>query len=253
MRSTSWRIFGIAGAGLIILISVSTISRRRGEAALNEERKLHMRVLSFQNENEKLRGLQLSPEEVLRLESVKTETDALGVKLQGLVSKTKDADSHANIRYSAEEPIPATDWKYLGHAEPKSTLQSVLWAASHGEAGQLTNLIALAPDARQKAEAMFAQLPENTRQEYRNPEGVLAMLMAGGFPKDIASMTVLGGGEWPDANAAAISARIDHTEGVSIINVYRLQKTEGGWQLVMPTQVLLGYLSNLTGTSQPIP
>ncbi len=250
-RTVAWTLFLSAAAALALLLGMSVARGRQRNAMLAREQTRHQVLLALQGENARLKALQPSAAELARLEAVKQESERLQQELTR--AKPVEPAESKNTPYGLGETLAARDWSYSGRLDPKSTLESVLWAASRGELDPLAGLLGFTPDVRERADALFAQLPLVSQQEYGSPERVLATLIAGSFPKDASAMTVLGGGEWPDAAAAAISARVDHSDGISRINVYQLQHVQDGWQLVVPEEVLSGYMSTVAGPPAPSP
>jgi len=138
---------------------------------------------------------------------------------------------------------------YAGRADARAAIESVVWAASRGDVEHLAELLGFAPDVRPLAEAMFAQLPAASREEYGSPEKVVATLMAGSFPKDAASLTLFDGRTW--GQDATVSMTVGHADGRSRTNTYLFHRSEDGWQLMVPASVLAGYAKTLTGAQQP--
>ncbi len=162
------------------------------------------------------------------------DLEALRSRVAALQRQTDD-----NGATKRSTPIPAADWAYAGRASPVSTFESVLWAASHGDVDRLAGLLDFSAEARAGAEAIFERLPPAARQQYGSADRVIATLLAGGFPKDASAMTMIADSQ--GEKAAALTIRVDHSEGQFHQNVYQFSRASEGWQLVVPADVMADY------------
>jgi hypothetical protein len=239
------RLIWFAPLAAIVAISI-LVSRDRLRASLQlprlgYERREQLELAGLQDENRRLESAQLSDAERQRLEERHAEADALRARLSELQQMA--AQDAANGRSPA---ILAKDWTYAGRSDPKATIESVLWSASHGDIDHLAELVGFSPETKAMADAMFSRLPAASQQEYGNPEKVVATLLAGGFPKDPESMQVIVNRQYGDQDASVVMA-VAHTDGVTRTNLLRLHNTPGGWQLLIPTTVMQGYEKSLLG------
>jgi len=151
------------------------------------------------------------------------------------------------------ELLPAGAWKFAGRATPRDTVESILWAATHGDIDQLATLIQFNPATRKKAEAFFAQLPEAAQAQYGSPEKVFATMLAGNMPTDIGAMGVLAA---PSNSASGDSStallRLQRESGLNKDVYFNFQKDADGWQLVIPPGVESAYEHQLAGASAPL-
>jgi hypothetical protein len=232
-----WILFAAAASTFAIVEILSSKRSAVYAAAFANEQRLHSELGRLENERRRLESTHLPPEELQRLVLRHDEASRLRARLAVLQNKASYAALATPV--GGKEELLAKDWSYCGQATPKAALESVLWAASHGDVERLAGLLNFASDARPEAEALFAGLPEVSKEEYGSPEMVVATLLSGNFPKEASSATFVGGGEWGEQ--AAVSMAVEHADGQSSMNVFRLNRTADGWSLEVPRSVMAGY------------
>ncbi len=210
--------------------------QNRALAKVKLERQLLRRL---QEENQKLRGQQPTPEDIRRLQDDHAEALRLRAKVKALRNALAEKGGDEKGRTLAAE------WTYSGRESPRGSFESVLWAASHADVERLAGLIDFAAGAGPVADALFANLPPAARQEYGSAQKVVATLVAGSFPKDAAAMTVLG--ENISGADAQLAFRIDHADGTVRTNLYQFRRSGDGWRLLVPTSVMADYEQTLVG------
>lgn len=232
--STAWVVC------LVVLIAAAAAIRPEKQraarqalalAAAGRETLYHEKL---RQEGLRLNGGQLPADERSRLMREHADLEALRSRVAALQRQTDD-----NGATKRSTPIPAADWAYAGRASPVSTFESVLWAASHGDVDRLAGLLDFSAEARAGAEAIFERLPPAARQQYGSADRVIATLLAGGFPKDASAMTMIADSQ--GEKAAALTIRVDHSEGQFHQNVYQFSRASEGWQLVVPADVMADY------------
>ena len=244
-----WVLFAAAAVAVSVAVARREL-RLLGQAdALAAERQRHAEFAGLQSENGRLKAEQPSESERKRLGLRHAEAESLRARLLELQAKGAQADSTAALESEAPEVVAAGDWIYAGRADPRAAIESVLWAASRGDVDQLSELIGFTHDVRVQAEAAFAQLPAESREEFGSPEKVVATLLAGSFPKDASSMNILADKQWGED--AGIAMSVNHEDGKSRTNQFRLHHTPDGWQLMVPASVVEGYQQTLMADSQP--
>ena len=243
-----WVLFAAAAVAVSVAVARREL-RLLGQAdALAAERQRHAEFAGLQSENGRLKAEQPSESERKRLGLRHAEAESLRARLLELQAKGAQADSTAALESEAPEVVAAGDWIYAGRADPRAAIESVLWAASRGDVDQLSELIGFTHDVRVQAEAAFAQLPAESREEFGSPEKVVATLLAGSFPKDADSMTLLLSKSWDQD--AGVQMTVGHSDGHALTNIYHLHRAADGWQLMVPASVLSGYQSILRGDPQ---
>jgi len=128
-------------------------------------------------------------------------------------------------------------WQNLGAATPAAAFETTLWASAGGDIDALAGLLALDPEARTEAAALFAQLPANLRQEFGSPERLVAVLTAKDVP--LGSATILG--QYPSPTDTKVSALIFDAEGNQKISLFSLRLEGDRWQLVVPGNAVKRY------------
>jgi hypothetical protein len=243
MRARYYWILPLAAASAVAIFEIRIHDNvARQSAALRSERLRHVKLLALRAENLRLESAQLSDAERRRLESQHAEVDSLRARLNDL-KRVNDE--------SAGSPVQlAKDWTYAGRATPRSTIESVLWAASRSDTDRLTNLVGFPPELRAQADAMFAHLPETSQQEYGSPEKVVATLLAGSFPRDAQASQVFVDRQYGEEDAS-ITMALTHSDGQSRTNLFRFHNTPDGWQLLIPASVMKDYEKTLLGEPQP--
>jgi hypothetical protein len=219
----------------------------REASALAAARRQNMAVLRLREENQRLEAARISPVERSRLEDDHSEAQAARARLLELRHEI-DAAEGGSDPGASRVPVPVEAWSYAGRDSPRAALKSVLWAASHADVDTLASLLGFSPEVRKRAEALYAQLPTDTQQEYGSPERVVATLLAGSFPKDASAMSLLS--ETNSATAAVVVMRMDRSDGASRTNGFLLHPAQDGWRLMVPSSVMADYQRILTGGAQ---
>ncbi len=236
-------------ACLLVLIAVAaalTIEKQRSTRqalALAAARRQTLNLQRLRQEGQRLIGEQLPADERSRLEREHADLEAVRARVAALQKEIGENKARKDV-----SPVPAADWAYAGRASPLATFESVLWTASHGDVDRLASLLDFATDARTRAEALFDRLPPAAQQQYGSAQKVIAMLLAGSFPKDASAMTMMGDSQ--GEQGAALTIRIDHSDGVFHQNVYQFSRAPDGWQLVVPTSVMADYEKTLAASPQ---
>ena len=128
------------------------LMRLRGQTAANRQRE---------------RELTAAQAEVRRLQSLAgSQTPAPG-------KNGANADSRAGL---LEGLIPVTSWNNVGTAAPESAFETLHWAKANRDTNALANAIVLDAEAKAKADALLASLPESVRAGYPSSEQMMAAL-----------------------------------------------------------------------------
>jgi hypothetical protein len=215
----------------------------RQSVELRYARREHMELVGLQAEKRRLEAGQLSEADLRSLEEQHSRADALRRRLEDLQRKKSDDEDKES------PPVAAKDWTFSGHATPKATIQSVLWAASRGYVDRLAELVGFAPEVEAEADTMFSQLPAASQQEYGSAEKVVATLLAGSFPKDAEASAILAEHEYGDQDAA-IAMSVTHSDGQGRTSMFQFRKTTDGWRLMIPAAILNDYEKTLLGDQQ---
>ena len=188
-----------------------------------------------------------------RLETLLAERAAVAQLQAELESIRRRARESATIRAApptrpAAESVALTPplaghvlsyqlWQNAGQATPDAAFESVLWASAAGDIDALVRLLALDPEARTRADALFAQLPESVRREFASPERLIACLTAKDVP--LGSATILN--QFAAPTETKVSAQIFDAEGKPKLALFSLRAENDRWQLVVPGRVVQRY------------
>jgi hypothetical protein len=243
-------------AAMVVAASIAVMRAERKTAAqlkaLSEEQGHFVELRRLQDEHHQLSEEQISAVERQQLEFKHAEAEGLRARLAALKKRTsQDGIGTSPDNNDAPETVPAGAWIFAGRTTPRAAIESVLWAASHGDVEHLSSLLGFPEDVRAKAEALFSQLPAASQQEYGSPERVVAILLAGSFPKNASAMTILD--DQSGEQDAVVSLRVDHAGGVPRTNKFNLHQTTDGWQLMVPASVMTGYEKTLVGPDSGAP
>jgi hypothetical protein len=242
------RLCWILFAAVAVAVAAAVVSRQRAALRIADPwaaQRRRLEIARLQEENRRLRSEQLPDAERRRLELVRSEGEFLRARLAQLQEKAAHSQSNSSETSDAPREVSAKDWIYAGRADPAAAIESVLWSASRGDVEQLAKLICFAPEVRPQADALYGQLPEASKEEYGSPEKVVATLLAGIFPKDADTMTLVESHLWE--HEAAISMRVGHSDSQARTNLYRFRSSPDGWQLEVPASIVAGCQKVLTG------
>lgn len=146
----------------------------------------------------------------------------------------------------SKPPTRASRWTDRGALTPAAALESVLWAATQGEVTRLAGMLSLDPEARRMAETLFARLPEDTRAKYGSAEAVVALMIAGRMPMSYRSLSVLEQTTGSDGSMT-VRTRLQRLNGSERTSNFRMRYAPGGWQLVVPPEVMAEFVRTLAG------
>ncbi len=121
----------------------------------------------------------------------------------------------------------------VGWATPASAMQTLVWAAIHGDDATLIAGIAMTEGAWKKASDLLAQLPEGGREKYPTPESLAALILTNQILKE--SAAELQGTTMLDAQHAVVSGRT--VAGGKTTN-FPMQLGTGGWQMIIPDKAI---------------
>jgi uncharacterized protein YoxC len=176
---------------------------------------------------------------------LREQVAALKKQTAGITQVIKEAQARAGDAAVATKLVPVNEWKNAGRATPGSTAETVLWAAAGGDVATIANAITLTDSARQKAEAIFARLSEQTRAEYGNVDNLAALMIA----KDAATVTgmqVLGQRELSN-DQVVVRMRFGNEEGKTKDQALPLQRSADGWKVIITDDPIDKWARQLSG------
>jgi len=124
----------------------------------------------------------------------------------------------------------------VGNATPTAALESMIWAKEAVDLAALGKLFALTPASREKAEALFAGIPDEQKMKLQisNPEEMLAFFFAG-MGKQISALQILKE-DFTNATTVAVHAAVPSQDGGVDERVFVFQQSGNGWQWLFPAK-----------------
>lgn len=136
---------------------------------------------------------------------------------------------HTN-RDPTQGPMLIENCADAGRATPAATLQTLIWAAAHGNDELVQSAVVFDPAARALAEAAIAMLPESSRAKYPTPESLAALFLAQ-VVNDLTGIRVT------DQTVTGNEATISVSGLQKPIGKMNLRQTPDGWQVVLNPEV----------------
>lgn len=259
----------LVGTGLVALVAAGTAVwvQHEDNAALRAE------IASLRNEVREVaatrrvanalpasveRAASAAPEQVggggnaSELAKLREEISGLKKNTQSVVEFVQLAQAAAAMKEMSgaatgapDKITPAGELKNLGKATPDAAVQTTMWAAIGGDVDALANGLTFTPAGRAKADAWFASLSENTRQQYGSPEKVIALLVS----KDaagVAGMQVLGQKEISPEDVG-LRVRFATNDGQTRDDSMVMHRTGDGWRLLLNDTVVQKFANKLGG------
>lgn len=188
-----------AGVAAPVVLQYQTNARLRSE--IDGLRRQSAELTRLREENRRLAALKVDAGELARLRNEHAELMRLRgraaanrLREQELVAaqaEVRRLQSLADTQASApaknvansdsragllEGLIPVTSWNNVGTAAPGSAFETLHWAKANRDTIALANAIALDAEAKVKADALLASLPESIRADYQSSEQMMAAL-----------------------------------------------------------------------------
>lgn len=195
---TMGRVITVSLLVLAVVAGGASWSQRQASAVLRGEiellREENAELARLRAENKRLNAQQVSAAEQERLRG-----DHVAVmRLRDEVEKSKEG-LRLRERALAEKSVPALatglkpmeSFTNVGKATARAALETWMWAAHGGDTAVMADAMALSPESRQKAEELFARVPETVRVQYGTPEQLLAAAFAGASGMQTTGMQVL--------------------------------------------------------------
>ncbi len=251
MRTNKWPFIAIAAFTVVALAVLGwqrqTANDLRGEIA--RQRATARELARLSAEHQRLAAAQATAVELDRLLAERTAVAQLRKELEAMQRRV-EATARATPGRSATvaEPVePALSmigtevafrlWRNAGQATSDAAFETVLWAAAGGEVDALADLLEFDTEARSKAAAIFANLPEPMRKELATPERLIALLTAKDVPLGSASIV----GQFPTPVDTKVAALIFDAEGKSKVALFSMRAEGANWRLVVPGTVVEKY------------
>jgi hypothetical protein len=164
----------------------------------------------------------------------------------------EQAQGDALLAKSPEIPlVPAHQWTNVGFTTPAAALQTLNWAIANHDTNAFSNALAWDPQAKARADALFAAAPESVRERYGTVDGVLYDWWLNNSTPVAAGRVLSQIAEGP--NEVTLLEQHVYTDGRVRENTVQFQQDEnGGWrQVILPDLMakLEVVLNNVSGTA----
>jgi hypothetical protein len=207
-------------------------------------RPLKVEVARREGENRRLEAQIPSSAEIARLQENREAVTKLAREFKEL--RASDEAQRTPLpspagRRMRDEALAAESWRNAGRSTPEAVLETTLWAAAGGDVETLTGCLWLDPSARERAEALFAGLPEQARREFGTPERLLASMTVADIL--LGNARILG--EYPEADGTELVVRLENVSGRSRNVLLTLRRHGSDWSLAMPGAIVERYAAKL--------
>jgi len=254
--SASRLIYAIIGALTLAVVAGlgwqhHATTELRGEIA-------RLRTLSAQKArlsaaHQRLAAAQASAADVENLRAERARVSALRAELEAMRSRAEVSARRSALRTVSEtgpkpaahslkeHAVPAGEWKNVGRATPEAAFETALWAAAGGDIETLAGLLVLDADARAKAEALLASLPEAMQGQLVTPERLIALLTAKDVP--LGSAKILG--QFLNQGETKLVAQLLDPDGKSKLATLSLRAEGGRWGFGVSGKIVERYATML--------
>jgi RNA polymerase sigma factor (sigma-70 family) len=133
--------------------------------------------------------------------------------------------------------LPASSWANVGYNTPAAALQTLNWAVAHHDTNAVVNGISWDPQARIRADELFATLPESIRQQYGSLDAVMFdWLVSHATPT--ASFRVLSQTEQGTDDMTLVEQHQYNDDRVRENPVQFHRDETGNWRQVIPQELM---------------
>lgn len=222
------------GAGVFVTLharraelQVELAKLRRENTALADVRVEHQRLVAASAARRQLSEATERAQHVA-LAAARKELDRLTLPAAELARLRPTPEEIARNRDPEKALVRLEHFANVGGATPRAAYQTAVWAAIHGDDAALRGMIAFDAVAREKAEALLANLPAETRARYATPEALAGVFF---------SLTVLSGTE----SVQLLSSQFDGTDqatqqiitGDGRFLGQRMSRGPAGWRMLV--------------------
>jgi hypothetical protein len=237
LRWLSALLFALAVvAGGAWLLQWQSGAQLRDEIALLRDE--NRQIAQLRAENAKLVAAQPPVAELERLQADRTAVVQLRAEIEKLKAGVDERERALNSPAAIAKPtaestalpmVPANSWKNAGRATPSAAVETVMWAASHGEVDLLASMLSFEPEIRRSVDNFFAAIPESMRAQYGTVERLVAQSMAKDVPLAMRVDTEKLGG----SDRAEVVVRLQNKDGATQAPL-ALRRGDEGWRLAVP-------------------
>ena len=133
--------------------------------------------------------------------------------------------------------LTSNQFRNAGYATALATFHTSNWAAANRDTNAMLNAIGLEPEARTRADELFAQMPEAIRQKYGSVDALLVDWMMNLAEAPEAYRVLSQHEQGPDAAILTVQVQYPNSRvRVEEASFYRDQ--DGGWRRAIPSGVM---------------
>ncbi|PTY08158.1 hypothetical protein DB347_00805 [Opitutaceae bacterium EW11] len=224
------------GSALVVMQHLKTVElERRAEGGAFDDPVLQQLRL----EHQRLASTALSDDALVKLKTSEAEAARLRSDVLELWSRLETKG-----RASPEALKPEAGWQNKGSADPRSAIETAVWAGLQGDVDTLAKLLTFDPTGRARAEAFFRDLPPKLQSEYGDAEHVFATLTAARIPLGTKSINVareVGN----SADSVTLSVLLDRGNGPPRPADFTFRRSGDSWKLVVPDNIVASYEGRL--------
>ncbi len=250
MRAATWIIAG----GLVVLATGGGAlwqyrAKTEAEAEAFALRVRHDEVERLTKENHRLASALPNESD---LETLRRER-ATAAQLQGELTQLQQraeaerAAAAAQAKKLAELPairrgvLSASDWHDVGRATPEAALETALWAAAGGRIDRFAESFSYGPGAKEKAETLFASLPEAMRSEFGSVDKLIALMSVQRVPIGGAQVMTVE----KTTEGVTLGTRLIDPVGPKRLSNLTFRQEGNAWKLVVPAEAVDAYARKL--------
>jgi len=242
----------LAAIGALALKNHRLLLRLCLERAQLEARLAHELKLSGQN-NQMAAELQALGD-LTKLRASARQAEQLRSGIERIQLTLHNLDAHAlnpgdpkptPVWAEGAEVIDAKDWVDAGNKTARDAMESFLWASESGDIDKIAGLIGFQPAAKEKAQALFDQLPDTAKTEYGTPEKIVATMIAASMPTDLQAASIQ---IQSNRKVAYVGLRDEYADSSQSDLILRADNSTDGWKLSIPAKVIDAFQLKLAGT-----
>jgi len=162
-------------------------------------------------------------------------------------------EAKALLAKSPEIPmVPAHQWANMGFANPAAAFETFNWAVANRDTNAFSNALAWDPQAKTRADALFAAAPDSVRQRYGTVDGVIFDWFLNNSTPVAAGRVLSQLEEGPDE--VTLVEQHMYNDGRVRENTVQFQRDDSGaWRQVVPLELMpkLGVVLNNLAASPP--
>ena len=257
-RSTLF--LGMVGAlivvgGGVLFLQHQRVAQLRSE--LGELRRQQEEVAQLRRENQQLAVQGVSAEQMAALRDDHTSLLRMRREIDAIKNRPP-APTIAATQPLTVRLIPANEWKNAGRATASASVESFLWAATHGDIDAIVGMLDFrTAGAGSKLVELFDGLPADVRGRFGTPEKMFATLLADKMASTVKAMAVVSQSESDPGSSsrqtAVLDVRYENTDGQQRVQPILLIRDAGEWRFIVTGSAVVDYTQMLTGAAAPMP